>query len=107
SGDLDGVVRVGPITGGAPHLLFGHQNQIGDVTVDPTGKWIASTQMDKPIVRLWPMPQGTPLQALSHEDLIKRLSNLTNTRVIADKTAAAGYRIEITAFPGWAELPHN
>jgi WD40 repeat protein len=58
TGDLDGVVRVGPTTGAAPHLLFGHERQISSVAVSPDGGWIASASSDGTI-RLWPMPDGT------------------------------------------------
>src|SRR5207249_891608 len=40
TGDLDGIVRVGPIRGETPHLLMGHERSVGNVAVDPSGKWI-------------------------------------------------------------------
>jgi WD40 repeat protein len=84
-----------------PHVLIGHENQVGGVAVDPTGKWIASTELNKPVVRLWPMPEGQPLQTLPHDELMNRLSKLTNVRVVADKNSSTGYRVEFTPFPGW------
>ena len=32
--DRDGVIRVGPITGEEPHLLFGHENSVTALAVD-------------------------------------------------------------------------
>ena len=102
TGDMDGVVRVGAISGETPHLLLGHQTQVGDVAVDPTGRWIASTEFFKGVVRLWPMPKAEPLQTLPHEKLMNRLRQLTNVRVVADKNSSTGYRVEFSPFPGWA-----
>ncbi len=65
TGDFDGVVRVGPITGETPHLLFGHTLEITSVAVSPDGKWIASGSQDGTI-RLWPMPEGTPFHTLPY-----------------------------------------
>src|SRR5262249_41532944 len=93
TGDIDGFIRVGPITGGTPHLLIGHQNHVADVAVDPSGKWIASTELNKPVVRLWPMPEGSPLQTLPHQELLDRLRKLTNIRVVVDKNSSTGYRV--------------
>lgn len=42
TGDLDGVVRVGPITREEPHLVFGHRLEIASVAVSPDRKWNAS-----------------------------------------------------------------
>ncbi len=103
TGDMDGTVRVGPVTGEEPHLLFGHDNLVGDVAVDPKGKWIASTEMNKSVVRLWPMPQGQPLQTLSHDDFLNYVEKLTNMRVVADKSSSSGYRVEAAPFSGWQQ----
>ena len=105
TGDLDGAVRAGPISGETPHLLIGHQNHIGDIVVDPTGKWIASAEYNKGVVRLWPMPEGKPLQTLSHQELMNRLRQLTNIRVIADMSSSTGYRTTMIPFAGWQEIP--
>lgn len=101
TGDLDGIVRVGSISGETPHLLMGHQQHIADVTVDPSGKWIASTEYNKSEVRLWLMPEGQPLQTLPHDELLSYLRKLTNVRVTADKNSSNGYRVEILPFSGW------
>jgi WD40 repeat protein len=106
TGDMDGIVRVGAIHGETPHVLFGHQTHVGDVAVDPTGRWIASTEFSKGVVRLWPMPIAEPLQTLPHEKLMNRLRQLTNVRVVADKNSSTGYRVEFSPFPGWA-LKHT
>jgi hypothetical protein len=47
------------------------------------------------------MPQGTPLQALPHEELLNRLRKLTITRVVVDSSSSNGYRVEVKPFPGW------
>jgi WD40 repeat protein len=103
TGDLDGVVRVGPITGEEPHLLFGHEHQVSSVAVSPDSRWIASASQDGTI-RLWPMPEGTPLHALPYEEILERLRSLTNLRVVADEGSDTDYRMKIGPFPGWKAL---
>jgi len=70
TGDLDGVVRAGPITGEEPHLLLGHQGMITGLAISPDGRWIASASDES--VRLWPMPDVTrpPLHTLPHDELL-------------------------------------
>ena len=65
TGDSDGVGRVGPVTGEAPHLLFGHEGLVYSLAVGPEGRWIASGGEDAS-VRLWPMPQGRPFHTLPY-----------------------------------------
>jgi WD40 repeat protein len=38
TGDANGVVRVGPLDGGEPHLLYGHTLEVSSVEVSPDGK---------------------------------------------------------------------
>ena len=104
TGDADGVVRAGPITGEAPHLLFGHELAIWSVAVSPDGKWIASASQDGTI-RLWPMPEGPPFHTLPYKEILERLRSLTNLRVVPDENSGTGYRVEIGPFLGWAHLP--
>jgi serine/threonine protein kinase/WD40 repeat protein len=104
TGDGDGVVRVGPITGETPHLLFGHSKQIVSVAVSPDGRWIASSDIGGEI-RLWPMPEGPPFHTLPHDELLDRLRSLTNLRVIPDEEAPSGYRFDYAPFPGWEKVP--
>jgi serine/threonine protein kinase/WD40 repeat protein len=105
TGDVDGIVRVGPITGESPHLLLGHKDMIGDVVVHPDGKWIASTELFRPEVRLWPMPEGKPFFTLPYNEFLNRLRTLTNVRVVADNSSPNGYAIKYAIFPGWEKIP--
>jgi WD40 repeat protein len=103
--DVDGLVRVGPLSGeGEPHLLYGHSRAVTSVAVSPDGKWIASGSADGTI-RLWPMPEGPPLHTLPYEALLSKLRSLTNLRVVPDATSATGYKLEPGPFPGWANAP--
>jgi WD40 repeat protein len=104
TGDWDGVVRVGSVAGGEPHLLFGHTLEISSVAVSPDGKWIASGSQDGTI-RLWPMPEGTAFQTLSYEEILERVRASTNLRIVPDESSDTGYRMEIGPFPGWKTLP--
>lgn len=101
TGDLDGVLRVGPITGESPHLLFGSKSSIQGIVVHPGGQWIASTESSPPAVRLSRMPQGKPLQTLSYNEFLSRLRSLTNVRAVPDGNSSTGYRIEYAPFRGW------
>ena len=104
TGSADGVVRVGPLTGEAPHLLFGHRRSIESVAISPDGRWITSSDVFGEI-RLWPIPEGPPLHTLSYQELLDRLRSLTNLRVVPDDEASSGYRLDYATFPGWAKVP--
>jgi WD40 repeat protein len=101
----DGVVRVGPVTGGEPHLLLGHEPHIFGIAVSPDGRRIASGGEDGSI-RLWPMPKGPPFHTLPHDEILKRLRSLTNLRVVEDETSSTGYRLSVGPFPGWEKVPN-
>jgi len=105
TGDEQGVVRVGPITGGEPHLLLGNPHEIWALAVDPLGRWIASSSGTE--VRLWPMPDLSepPLHTLPREELIAKLKTLTNLRVVRDEDSPTGWKLEVGPFPGWETVP--
>jgi WD40 repeat protein len=105
TGDSEGAVRVGLVSGGEPHLLLGHSGPVTDVAVSPDGRWIASAAGAE--IRLWPMPDlsRAPLHALPHEALMEKLRSLTNLEVVEDQASPTGYRTEIGPFPGWRDVP--
>ena len=102
----DGVVRVGPVTGEDPHLIYAHEGLVRSATVSPNGRWIASGGEDGRI-RLLPMPdmEQQPLHTLPHEDLLTRLRALTNVRVVEDEASSTGYQLDYAPFPGWEKVP--
>jgi WD40 repeat protein len=106
TGDSQGIIRVGPATGDEPHLLFGHDQVVEAVAIDPLGRWIASTGEDT-TVRLWPMPDLSkpPLHTLPHDELIAKLKTLTNLRVVRDEQSATGWKLTHDPFPGWETVP--
>jgi WD40 repeat protein len=104
TGDSEGLVRVGPLHGGEPHLLYGHARSIASVAVSPDAEWIASGS-DDGTIRLWPMPAGPLLHTLPYEALLAKLRALTNLRVEPDEASPSGYRLEPGAFPGWGDPP--
>jgi WD40 repeat protein len=106
TGDTEGTVRVGPVTGEEPHLFVGHEQRIGALAVDPSGRWIASGSGDN-MIRLWPMPDlsKTPLHTLPREKLMAKLKTLTNLRVVRDADSSTGWKLELGPFPGWETVP--
>jgi WD40 repeat protein len=106
TGDRDGVVRVGPVSGEEPHLLIGHENRVDAVAVDPESRWVASGGKDYS-VRVWPMPDLSkpPLHTLPRDELIAKLKTLTNLRVVRDEESATGWKLTHDPFPGWETVP--
>jgi WD40 repeat protein len=105
TGDREGVVRIGPVSGEEPHLLYGHSASARfHLEVSPDGRWVVSLGRDRRL-RLWPMPNGRPLHTLPYEELLARLRRLTNLRVVPDAVAPSGYRVDLGPFPGWSTLP--
>jgi len=107
TGSRDGTIRVVPLEGGEPHLLFGHEARLSPhgLAVHPDGDWIASAAKDG-TVRLWPMPDaGPPLYTLSRDELLDRLRSLTNYRVVAEEKSPTGYRVTFDRLPAWNEVP--
>ncbi len=90
TGDHDGVVRVGPVTGEEPHLLLGHKGPINGLAISPDERWIASSSDES--ISVWPMPDVTkpPLHTLPHAELLAKLDALTNLRVVRDPALVHG-----------------
>jgi WD40 repeat protein len=105
TGDANGVVRVGTLAGGEPHLLLGHAGPVNQVAISPDARWIASASGTE--IRLWPMPDVSkaPFHVLPYEELMARLRALTNLQVVEDETAPSGYGLEVGPFPGWRDVP--
>jgi WD40 repeat protein len=105
TGDHDGIVRVGPVTGEEPHLLLGHKGPVLSVAISPDERWIASSSDES--ISIWPMPDVTtpPLHTLAHAELLARLDALTNLRVVRDSASATGWKLDVGPFPGWKDVP--
>jgi len=105
TGDTEGVVRVGPVSGEEPHVLLGHSGMIESVAVSPDGRWIASATGES--FRLWPMPDVSkpPLHILPHDELLAKLDTFTNLCAVRDEQSATGWSLEIGPFQGWETVP--
>ena len=93
------------MTGGEPHLLFGHKGMVTGLAVSPDERWIASASDDA--IHLWPMPDVTkpPLHTLPHAELMAKLDALTNLRVVRDASSSTGWKLDVGPFPGWKDVP--
>jgi hypothetical protein len=102
----DGIIRVGRLSGGEPHLLVGHKGLAANVVLSPDLKWVASVAEDATL-RLWPMPdmEKPPLHTLTLDAFVAKLKSLTNLRAVRDAKAATGWKIEVGPFPGWKNVP--
>jgi serine/threonine protein kinase/WD40 repeat protein len=106
STDARGVVRVGSVEGGEPHLFLGHEGPSNEAAVSPDGQWVAASGQDGTI-RLWSMPDLSkpPLHTLPHDELIAKLKSLTNLRAVRDPDDPTGWTIEPGPFAGWETVP--
>jgi WD40 repeat protein len=106
SGTGDGIVRVGRLDGGEPHLLLGHRGLVDRMAISPDLRWVATTGQDNTL-RLWPMPDLSrpPLHTLPRAELLEKLRSLTNLRVELDPSAPDGWRLDLGPFPGWKTVP--
>jgi WD40 repeat protein len=108
SSGMDGVVRVGPVSGEEPHWLVGHERVINEVAVSADGRWIASVGADG-TTRLWPMPDvdKPPLHTLPLEELLDVLRAQTNRKIFRDAERPKGYVLgyEDVALRSWDDVP--
>jgi WD40 repeat protein len=105
TGDQEGVVRVGRLAGGEPHVLLGHEGVVRRIAVSPDRRWIASA--GDGTLEIWPMPDldQPPLHALPHDKLVAKLESLTNIRVVRDPESPQGWKVDLDRFPGWKHVP--
>ena len=101
------MVRVGPITGGEPHLLLGHESRIKSLAVDPLGRWIA---FGKPGHHRAPVAHAGPCRLRRSircpvEELIAKLESLTNVRAVRDESSPTGWKLTHEPFSGWETVP--
>jgi WD40 repeat protein len=102
------VVRVGPVTGEEPHLLFGPPSPVWALAVSPDGGTIAAATEDGTI-QLWPMPDVTEpaLHTLPLDELQARLGASTNARLVRDDALPEGYRVEWQPITRWPQHPED
>jgi WD40 repeat protein len=106
TGSSDGLLRVGRLSGGEPHILFGHEGPVFSVAFSPDGRWIASAARDGKI-RLTATPdlRKPAPHTLSYDQFLVKLKSFTNLRVVTDSNSSTGWKLEVGRFPGWQKVP--
>jgi DNA-binding winged helix-turn-helix (wHTH) protein/WD40 repeat protein len=102
----DRSISVGLLSGGEPHLLFGHEAHVTRLAFSADGRWLASTDTIGGM-RVWPVPDFShpPFHTLPYDALMRKLYTLTNVRVVRDDSSPDGWKREIGPFPGWELVP--
>ena len=106
TGSADGTIRVGPVSGGEPHVLLGQEGTIHSVAFSPDGRWLAASG-EAFAIRIWPVPDVSrpALHVRPLDELLAVLRGHTNLRAVPDPASRTGYRLEAGPFPGWATPP--
>jgi WD40 repeat protein len=106
TGNSEGLIQVGLLSGGEPLRLYEPTARIESLAFSADGKKLAAADLVG-TVRIWNLPDlsATPFHALPYDELVEKLDEFTNLRIVRNEESSSGWEVEVGPFPGWETVP--